>query len=132
MLNIFSSNARLRFFMGVSRRTLLHISCFFVVVCCILPGASAFASQAGKEFNEADADLNVTYQKVLAKMKDPEDRALFIAAQRAWVQYRDANVKFNARYYPESKGGLFLNTRLTQERANYFRQLLSEPPDKAR
>src|SRR4051812_1848136 len=94
---------------GLGIRRLAAI--FFI----LLLNVFLFGSQAGKEYNEADAALNATYQKVLAKMKDPQSRALLIASERAWVQYRDACVQFDARYYPESKGGLFLNTDLTRE-----------------
>jgi uncharacterized protein YecT (DUF1311 family) len=109
----------------------LGIRALLLFAVCLSFNTSLFASQAQKQFNEADAELNATYQKLLAHMTDSEGRQLFIAAQRAWVQYRDANVKFSAHLDPASKGGLFLKTDLTEERVKYLKQLLANPPDKA-
>jgi uncharacterized protein YecT (DUF1311 family) len=47
------------------------------------------------EYQKADARLNATYKKLLAKLDD-EGRKKLIAAERAWVAYRDAQADFDA------------------------------------
>jgi uncharacterized protein YecT (DUF1311 family) len=47
------------------------------------------------EYDKADARLNTTYKKLLAKLDD-EGRKKLIAAERAWVAYRDAQADFEA------------------------------------
>lgn len=50
------------------------------------------------QMDRADHELNVVYQRLLAKMSKPKDeyvdypvlKAKFIAAQRQWVRFRDA------------------------------------------
>ena len=54
---------------------------------------------AWKEFNEADANLNVVYKKLLARIEEPAVKANLQAAQRAWLHYRDTNAKFEASFY---------------------------------
>ena len=85
----------------------------------------ASASQAVKEYNDSDKELNVTYQKVLAIITDPQDRRLFVEAQRSWIKFRDAEVAFHARYFPGSKGGLFVGTRMNQARTEELNELLT-------
>ena len=85
----------------------------------------AFASQAGKEYNDSEKELNATYQAVLATVTDPQDRRLLVEAQRAWIKFRDAEVAFHARYFPSSKGGLFVATDMTQERTKKLKMLLT-------
>jgi uncharacterized protein YecT (DUF1311 family) len=45
---------------------------------------------ARSDFARADADLNKTYQSVLAKLRDTETRQKLRKAQRVWVASRDA------------------------------------------
>ena len=89
----------------------------------------SFASQAGKEFNDADAALNTVYQTLLASIDNPQQRTGLIQSQRAWIKYRDDNVAFFATHYPNSKGGLFLNIRLTQDRTAFLQSMLDAPPN---
>jgi len=58
------------------------------------------ASQAG--FEKADAKLNATYKKLLSKL-DSEGKKKLIAAERAWVAYRDAQAAFEAD--AQARGG---------------------------
>ncbi|WP_083294911.1 lysozyme inhibitor LprI family protein [Burkholderia plantarii] len=54
---------------------------------------------ASQAFNEADAQLNATYGRVLATLTGPDEgrwyhastRMHLVAAQRAWIRYRDEN-----------------------------------------
>lgn len=108
---------------------------FWRIILCVLcamhfSGSASSASQAVRVFNEADAELNKTYQAVLSTITDSRQRSLFVAAQKAWIKYRDASVAFNAEYDPTSKGGLFLNTDLTGERTTFLKRLLANPPPK--
>jgi len=50
---------------------------------------------ADAEYQKADARLNTTYKKLLAKLDD-EGKKKLIAAERAWVAYRDAQADFEA------------------------------------
>ena len=54
---------------------------------------------AWKEFNEADAQLNAVYKKLLARIDDPAQKANLQTAQKAWLKYRDTNAKFEASFY---------------------------------
>ncbi len=87
--------------------------------------ASALGSQAGKEYAETNKELDATYQKVLASITDPEGKRLFAEAQSSWVRFRDSNVAFHARYFPGSKGGIFVATDMTQERTKELKALLT-------
>lgn len=90
---------------------------------------TTFASQAGKEFNDSKEELTKTYEKVLAKIDNEEDKALLIKAQEAWTKYLDATVAFHARYFPTSKGGLFVATDMIQSRKKELELLLTEDAD---
>ncbi len=51
----------------------------------------------GNVFKKADAELNVLYQQVTARLKDDQATTkLIVAAQRAWVTFRDAECDFSA------------------------------------
>ncbi|MDQ6436418.1 lysozyme inhibitor LprI family protein [Mesorhizobium sp. LHD-90] len=50
---------------------------------------------AGKKFEAADRKLNEAYKKIEARLKDnPESRKMLVAAERAWVAFRDAECAF--------------------------------------
>ena len=50
---------------------------------------------AGDAYKKADAALNATYKQVMARLKDSEATAKsLVAAQRAWIAYRDAECDF--------------------------------------
>ena len=52
---------------------------------------------ADREFKQADAELNAVYRQILAKLAgEPVALAKMKAAQRVWVQLRDADLE--ARY----------------------------------
>jgi len=101
-------------------RTVLVLA-FTAALAC----TSVFASQAGKEYNETNKELDATYQKVLAIITDPEGKRLFVEAQSSWARFRDSNLAFHARYFPGSKGGLFVGTEMNQERTKELKALLS-------
>ncbi len=88
------------------------------------------ASQAGKAYQEADEFLNNMYHDLTAKIKNSGDRQRLTNAEQAWIKFRDADVNFYGRFYPNSKGGLFLKTKLTEERAIYLQSILKELPQR--
>ena len=79
-------------------------------------------AQAHADFQRADADLNKTYQSVLAKLPTVESKQKLREAQRAWVVSRDAEAAHAAK---EADGGSMAPTlryetmtHLTRERIN--------------
>src|SRR5437764_11179736 len=101
---------------------------------------SAMNAQARTDFQRADADLNKTYQSVLAKLPTVESKQKLREAQRAWVVSRDAEA---AREAKEADGGSMAPTlryetmtHLTQERIKELKAMLdhgteSEPKSAA-
>jgi uncharacterized protein YecT (DUF1311 family) len=87
------------------------------------------ASEAGKEYAKADSALNAAYQAILTAIKDPQQRASLVEAQKAWIKYRDANATFFATRYEGSKGALFFKIHLTTERTEFLKALRATPPD---
>jgi uncharacterized protein YecT (DUF1311 family) len=93
----------------------------------LIPAAQIYAqTQAGMnasaraEFVQADAELNKTYQSVLAKLPTVESKQRLREEQRAWVGSRDAEA---ARAPKETDGGSMAPTlsyetmtRLTRDR----------------
>jgi len=51
-----------------------------------------------KAREEADAELNALYKEVRGKL-DGEDEKRLVAAQRLWIQYRDANCTAERELY---------------------------------
>jgi len=89
---------------------------------------SGIASGAGQEYNDADAALNQVYKEVLSAIRDPKERLLYVAAQQTWIKNRDANVAFFSEHYPYSKGGLFYNIHLINERIAFLKSILATSP----
>jgi uncharacterized protein YecT (DUF1311 family) len=88
----------------------------------------SFASQAGEEYNGADAKLNRVYQVLISKIKNPVQKRQLVNAQKAWIALRDNDGKFFGDYYVNSKGGLFYKTKLTKDRAEYLQAIIDRPP----
>jgi uncharacterized protein YecT (DUF1311 family) len=88
----------------------------------------AMASQAGKEYNLAEEKLIQTYQSLVNKIKDSNQKRQLIAAQTAWLNARNVDAKFFGAYYQNSKGGLFYKTKLTKDRTEYLQAIIDRPP----
>jgi uncharacterized protein YecT (DUF1311 family) len=86
------------------------------------------ASQAGKELNDADSQLNKVYKQLLISIDDSSQKALLVTSQREWLQYRDETIAFFTARYPYSKGGLFLNIHLIKDRTTFLQSLLETSP----
>ena len=88
-------------------------------------------AQARADFKQTDAELNKTYQSVLAKLSTAEKQKLK-QAQRAWIASRDAEA---ARAAKEAEGGSMAPTlryekmaELTQERTNELKAMVANGP----
>ena len=99
--------------------------CFTLITAfCWGQSQGEMSNGAAQRYQQADKALNTTYQKILKEYK--EDTA-FIRnlknAQRAWIQFRDAEMK---AMYPDRKPGYYgsvqpmcwynYKARLTEER----------------
>src|SRR5262249_28129077 len=84
---------------------------------------------AYEAFQKSDAELNALYQQVLKRLKnDTHARKRFVAAQRAWIAFRDAECTFVAS--PSTGGSVypmvlsFCRDRLTNARVNDLKSYL--------
>jgi uncharacterized protein YecT (DUF1311 family) len=73
---------------------------------------AAINAQARAEFERADAELNTTYQSVLAKLPDAEKQKLK-QTQRAWIASRDAEAASAAKEASGSIGPTVRYGRMT-------------------
>ena len=99
--------------------------------CANKPDQNAMNACAGDAYKAADAELNAQYAKtrkaVLAY--DPEGDKLLIAAQRAWVAFRDAHCSASSFAFkggsmePFSRGMCLAET--TQARTKQLKDMLS-------
>jgi uncharacterized protein YecT (DUF1311 family) len=106
----------------------LLISLFVAVAQIHAQTQAAMNAEARADFERADADLNKTYQAVLAKLGDTESKQKLKEAQRAWIATRDAEA---ARATKEVEGGSMAPTlryeamtRLTRERIKELKTML--------
>ena len=82
---------------------------------------------AGKEFAEADEQLNKVYAKLLARL-DASQKLKLRMAQRAWLKYRDENATFEASFFeggsiqPQIYAGSL--TAMTANRTKELQQVL--------
>jgi Lysozyme inhibitor LprI len=94
----------------------------------IYPLSPVLASQAGKEYNLAEAKLSQTYQSLLKTIRDPNQRRKLISAQTAWLNARSSDTQFFGAYYQNSKGGLFYKIKLTKDRTEYLQAIIDRTP----
>ena len=103
---------------------------------CCAPGVVRAQSQqemnrdAERDFASADTELNKVYKTLCAKMEG-EDLEELRAAQRVWVQFRDAQAKYEADL--AARGGSMhpmvyesRRAELTQTRTADLRRLLKD------
>ncbi len=84
---------------------------------------AAMKAQARAEFERADAELNTTYQSVLAKLPTAENKQKLKEAQRAWVASRDAGA---ARSAKDAEGGSMAPTIRYETMTELTRKRISE------
>ncbi|MBD0297848.1 MAG: DUF1311 domain-containing protein [Flavisolibacter sp.] len=86
------------------RNVLLLFMLLTVRIVCGQTGAE-MNQQANVSFQKADKELNAVYQKVILKYtNDPAFIASLKAAQRLWIQFRDAELKMK---YPHREQGYY-------------------------
>ncbi|CAN7390858.1 MULTISPECIES: lysozyme inhibitor LprI family protein [Ensifer] len=85
---------------------------------------------ADKSLKASDTELNTLYKQIEARLKDDQDTTkLLIAAQKAWIAFRDAECDFSAAgvtggtAYPMIV--LLCRDNLTQNRVKDFKGYLS-------
>jgi uncharacterized protein YecT (DUF1311 family) len=120
--------------------------CCLLVALSLIAGATASIAQAadscdpdlshaelnecyGNAYKKADAELNVLYRQITARLKDNKATIkLLVAAQRAWVAFRDAECDFSAsRDLGDNAYGLALAIcldKLTGKRIDDFKNYL--------
>jgi uncharacterized protein YecT (DUF1311 family) len=91
---------------------------------------AAMNAQARAEFEQADAELNKTYDAVLAKLPDAGSKQKLKESQRAWLSSRDAEAAFAT---DRTRGGSMAPTiryetmaELTQQRIKQLKSHLEE------
>lgn len=84
--------------------------------------------EAETAFQKADAQLNALYKKMLVKITRTEARENFIAAERAWIAFRDAEAELHASL--GNRGGIVYaydviatKTELTEARIQQLKNL---------
>jgi uncharacterized protein YecT (DUF1311 family) len=91
------------------KKTLLAL---FLVFCCTqLSFSQAREDATGetglyREYEKADKELNVVYNKLKKKLSKADQIAL-TNAQKDWIKFRDSNCKFKS--YAEGEGGVIAN-----------------------
>jgi uncharacterized protein YecT (DUF1311 family) len=91
---------------------------------------AAMNAQARADFARADADLNKTYQAILAKLRDAASKQELREKERAWLASRDAEA---ARAAKQADGGSMAPTiryetmaELTEQRIKELKKRLAE------
>ena len=86
---------------------------------------------AAEQFRKADKALNVTYKRIISKLK-ASDRANLIEAQRAWLKYRTSNCWALRQFHGGSLAPTdeaFCLQGLTEARTRELIEIY-EPPEK--
>jgi len=98
--------------------------------CADEPNQAAINDCAGRAYQQADDELNALYQEIKQRLgADAETAKLLVAAQRAWVPFRDAECAFAASgvsggtIYPTILAGCL--ERLTRARIADFKAYLA-------
>ncbi|WP_310481754.1 lysozyme inhibitor LprI family protein [Chamaesiphon sp. VAR_48_metabat_403] len=94
----------------------------------LLFGSPTSAIPPGNAYTESEEFLYNMQQELIAKISNSRDKQRLMAADRAWIKFRDAEVNFYGRYYANSQGGLALKAKLTEGRAIYFQSMLKQLP----
>jgi uncharacterized protein YecT (DUF1311 family) len=85
--------------------------------------------QAWADFDKADKELNVLYQKILKTLDDDVTKQKFIAAQKAWLKFRDAQGAFDSDEMRGGSGEPMLlagsETETTKARIAQFKEYLA-------
>lgn len=84
---------------------------------------------AQNEYDKADKELNDAYKKVMAAVKasgNPKAKDKLVAAQRAWIDFRDKDCAFEASVFEGgTMYGLIYTSCLTDHTEKRTKELLS-------
>ena len=112
------------------RRVALLVSLLVPIAQMHAQTQAAMNAQVRAEFEQADAELNKTYEALLAKLPDAESKQKLKESQRAWLAFRDAEAAFAA---DQARGGSMAPTiryetmtELTQQRIKQLKSHLEE------
>jgi uncharacterized protein YecT (DUF1311 family) len=112
------------------RRVALLVSLLVPIAQMRAQTQAAMNAQARAEFEQADAELNKTYEALLAKLPDAESKQKLKESQRAWLAFRDAEAAFAA---DQARGGSMAPTiryetitELTQQRIKQLNTRLTD------
>ena len=112
------------------RRVALLVSLLVPIAQMHAQTQAAMNAQVRAEFEQADAELNKTYEALLAKLPDAESKQKLKESQRAWLTFRDAEAAFVA---DQTRGGSITPTiryetmaELTQQRIKQLKNRLTE------
>ena len=105
------------------RRVALLVSLLVPIAQMHAQPQAAMNAKAGAEFEQADAELNKTYQAVLKKLPDAESKQKLKEAQRAWIASRDAEA---ARAAGEVRGGSMAPTLRYETMTKLTRQRIKQ------
>ena len=87
-------------------------------------------AQARKDFERVDAELNKSYQSLLAKLADTEAKNKLRESQRAWIAFRDAEALFFADQFRGGSAAPVLRWgSMTQTTEQRIKQLKADFPD---
>jgi uncharacterized protein YecT (DUF1311 family) len=108
-------------------RFLKFVTISVIGVALLLSGGQIYAqtqaamnAQARADFTRADADLNKTYQSVLAKLPTAESKQKLRETQRAWIVSRDAEAA------KEAEGGSMAPTIRYETMTDLTRKRIAE------
>jgi uncharacterized protein YecT (DUF1311 family) len=118
-------------------RAISVFGCAALLISLLIPVAqmhaqtqAAMNAQVRAEFEQADAELNKTYEALLAKLPDAESKQKLKESQRAWLAFRDAEAGFAA---DQARGGSMAPTiryetitELTRQRIKQLKTRLGE------
>ena len=113
-----------------ARRAAVILSLFISVMHVQAQTQATMNAQARADFEKADAELNKTYEALLAKLPDTEGKKKLKDSQRAWLTFRDAEAAFAV---DEVRGGSMAPTiryatmtELTEQRIKQLRTRLTD------
>jgi uncharacterized protein YecT (DUF1311 family) len=101
---------------------------------CEQAGSQYEATQcAGREYKQADAELNKVYQQVL-KQEDKDGQARLKTAQLNWLKFRDTECEYEAGDYiggtMRPMVAAFCLAAVTNERTKQLKEILQAKADR--
>lgn len=92
------------------------------------PSTAGMVTAISKANKQWDREMNALYQD-LKKTMEPEEWQTLVAAQKAWIVYRDAQTKSLVETYGRMEGTMWIPMsasavmNLTKERAQFLKSL---------